>query len=99
MKFNKAKCEVLHVGWGNPMHNYSLDEEWIESSPDKKDLGVLMDKKLNTRRQCVLSAQKANCILGCIKRNVTNRLREVILPLCSRETPPGALHPSPEPPT
>jgi len=26
---------------------------------------------------------EANCILGCIKRSVTSRLREVILPLCS----------------
>jgi len=30
-----------------------------------------------------LAAQKANCILGFIKRSVTSRLREVILPLCS----------------
>ncbi|KAK4833093.1 hypothetical protein QYF61_027759 [Mycteria americana] len=28
-------------------------------------------------------AQKANHILGCVKRNVASRLREVILPLCS----------------
>ncbi|GAB0205958.1 mitochondrial enolase superfamily member 1 [Grus japonensis] len=33
--------------------------------------------------QCVLTAQKANRVLGCIKSNMTSRLREGILPLYS----------------
>ena len=44
---------------------------------------VLIDEQLNMSRQCVLTAQKPNCILACIKRSVTSRSREVILPLCS----------------
>ena len=42
-----------------------------------------MDEKSDMSWQCALTAQKASCILGCIRRSVASRLSEVILPLCS----------------
>ncbi|PKU37220.1 pol- hypothetical protein [Limosa lapponica baueri] len=71
MRFNKAKCKVLHLGIEPPV------------SIQEKDFGLLVDEKLNMSQQCALIAQKANRIPGCIKSSMASRLREVILPLCS----------------
>jgi len=77
MKFNKEKCEVLHLVRKNFIHQYMLGDTQLESSVAEKDLGVLMDTKLDTSQLCTLMAKKANDTLGCFRPSSVSRSREV----------------------
>lgn len=67
-----SKCKVLHQGWGNTKHKYSLGGEQIESSPEEK---------LNDPAMCICSP-KIQLYPGYMRRSTSGRLKEVVLPLC-----------------
>ncbi|XP_059575643.1 uncharacterized protein LOC132246527 [Alligator mississippiensis] len=79
MQFNKEKCKVLYLGRKNVQHTYSLGNDLLGGTEVEKDLGVLVDSKMNMSRQCDKAIKKANGTLSCISRCMTNRSKEVIL--------------------
>jgi len=82
MKFNKAKCNVLHPGQDNHRYQYKLWDEGFESSHAKKDLGVVV--------YCILGCIKSS--MACRSREVILPPRSALT-----KTPPGVLCPALEP--
>ncbi|PKU31447.1 hypothetical protein llap_18247 [Limosa lapponica baueri] len=80
MKFNKGKCRVLHLG--TPCTNTGCGLICWKAAL-QRDLGVPVDIKLTTSQQCAPVAKKTNGLLGCIKKSVASRSREITLPLYS----------------
>ncbi|KAJ7395803.1 rna-directed dna polymerase from mobile element jockey-like [Pitangus sulphuratus] len=83
MRFNQANCMVCTWIRATPGINAGQRMNGSRAALAKKDLGVLVDERLDMSQQCALAAQKVKCILGCIKSSMGSTPL-----LCSGETPP-----------
>ena len=70
--FNVDKCKVLHVGRRNPKLEYKMVVgglyKLLQSCEEEKDLGVIFNMSLNFDTHIQNSINKANKMIGLIKR-------------------------------
>ena len=81
--FNVSKCKVMHVGKNNPGREYVMkidqNEQKITACAEEKDLGILFDEYLNFDKHIQKVINKANQMLGIIKRTFTRLDKETFL--------------------
>lgn len=75
MRFNADKCKILQIGAKNKNYVYSmrkhgsLDRVKLENSSAERDLGVNIDNELKFSKHVETQVNKANRILGLIRRS------------------------------
>lgn len=73
MVFNASKCKVMHLGSKNPRLDYVMDNNTtLDTISEEKDLGVIVDDALKFDRHTESQVNKANKVLGLIRRSYEN---------------------------
>ena len=68
----------MHIEKRNLEFQYQMNDHWVKSVDEEKDIGVLISKDLKFPKQCLLAKNNANLILGIINRGISYRSSEVI---------------------
>jgi hypothetical protein len=77
LRFHPDKCKVLTIGKRRHEHTYVLNHADLEAVDDMKDLGVIIDADLKFRSHIQEKVNKANAIMGSIRRTFTHMDNEI----------------------
>jgi len=69
------------MGKNNVKFLYVLQGENVQESELVKDLGALVSKDFKMSKQCIEASKKANRMLGYIRKSITSKSKEIVLPL------------------
>ena len=85
LQFNVTKCNVMHYGKTNPNQKYYMEvnkqKTEICESKEEKDLGVIFDPQLSFDAHINKAINKANQMIGLIKRTFTYLNKDILLKL------------------
>ena len=81
MLFNFGKCKCIHTGHGNMDEECKMGDAVPGRTTQEKDLGVTFSADMKVSEQCGIAASKGNQILGLIRRTITYKEKQLIVPL------------------
>ena len=61
IKFNVNKCKVMHLGYNNPLYEYSMNDEVLIDTEEERDLGATIHKSLKPSCHIVHCVKKSWC--------------------------------------
>jgi hypothetical protein len=73
MRLNESKCKVMHIGKENQQYMYTINTSQnavmiLSKSTLERDLGVMISSDLKWKHHTAYCANKANRVLGMLKR-------------------------------
>ena len=81
MLLNFGKCKCIHIRHGNMDEEYKMGDAVLGRTTQEKELGVTFNAGMKVSEQCGIAASKGNQILGLIRRTITYKEKQLIVPL------------------
>ena len=81
MLFNFGKCKCIHIGHGNMDEEYKMGDAVLGRTTQEKDLGVTFRADMKVSEQCRIAASKGNQIIWLIRRTITYKEKQLIVPM------------------
>ena len=76
-----GKCKCVHIGLGNMDEEYKMGDAVLGRTTQENDLGVTFSADMKVSEQCGIAASKGNQIIGLIRRTITYKEKQLIVPL------------------
>ena len=92
MLFNIGKCKSIHIGHRNMDKEYKMGDAVLGKTTQEKDLGETFSADMKVSEQCRIAASKGNQIIWLVRRIVTYKEKQLIVPLCKAIVRPHLEH-------